>query len=274
MDSARPRLAAISVHPVKSTATRPVASAQIGPSGLVGDREWMVVDGQGSAVTARELAALLHVTATNPATGGRPGVDLHLEAPGAGGIDLMIPHGENRGVRLFGQDLVARPAGAHADAWLRCALGRDDLSLVWCAEPEQRQVDFARRPTDTAAFQDESAVSLVSTASIAQLNEWVGGTEPLPASRFRASLLVEGAAPFAEDGWGAVRIGEAELRVAGPIGRCMITGIDPVTLARGKDPIRTLAKHRRRDGTTWFAVHLLVDRPGRVCVGDAVEVGR
>ena len=35
-------------------------------------------------------------------------------------------------------------------------------------------------------------------------------------------------------------------------------------------PIRTLAKHRRWDGATWFAVHLIPENTGRIAVGDPV----
>ena len=38
-----------------------------------------------------------------------------------------------------------------------------------------------------------------------------------------------------------------------------MTTIDPVSLARGKEPIRTLAKHRNWDGKTWFGVWLIPD---------------
>lgn len=271
MKPGTPRLAAISLHPVKSTAVRHVQQARVGRYGLVGDREWMVVDRDGSTVTARELPGLLHVVASNAATGGRADIGLRLDAPGVSGIELAVPTDGVRDVRLFGETLSARPAGGHADAWLRRVLGRDDLSLVWCATPQDRQVSFGSRPTDNAAFQDESAISLVSTASIGQLNEWIGDAEPLPATRFRASLLVDGVEPFAEDKWQSMRIGDAVLRVAGPISRCAMTTIDPLTLDRGKEPIRTLARHRRRDGKTWFAVHLLVDQPGSIAVGDAVD---
>ncbi|MGI5292038.1 MOSC domain-containing protein [Nonomuraea polychroma] len=272
MKARAPRLAAISLYPVKSTAAREVDRAHIGRYGLVGDREWMVVDGDGREATARELPALLHVMASSWATGGPEGVDLRLDAPGVPGLELTCPGGDDREVQLFGESLVASLAGAHADAWLRRAVGRDDVSLVWCAAPEDRRVAFGSGLTGYAAFQDESAVSLVSAASIAQVNEWIGDPQPLPASRFRANLLIDGVEPFAEDVWGAVRIGDAELPVAGPVARCVMTTIDPLTLSRGKEPIRTLARHRRWDGKTWIAVHLLVDRPGLIAVGDVVEV--
>ena len=43
MSEPRVQLAAIAVHPVKSTAVRPVREAVVEPWGLAGDRRWMVV---------------------------------------------------------------------------------------------------------------------------------------------------------------------------------------------------------------------------------------
>lgn len=267
------RLASIGLHPVKSTAIRRVERADVGPAGLRGDREWMVVDGRGALVSARELPRLFHVVADTPATGGPDDVDLRLSAPGSGSIDLAHPVDGERDVDLWGQMLPARAAGADADAWLRAAVGRDDVSLVWCADPGRRELAGWARPTDRAAFQDESPVSVATTASMGRLNDWMADSGALPVSRFRANLVVDGELePFAEDAWSSLRVGEAVLRVAQPISRCVMTTIDAVTLEKGKDPIRTLARHRSWDGKTWFAVHLMVERQGRVAVGDAVIV--
>jgi len=57
-----------------------------------------------------------------------------------------------------------------------------------------------------------------------------------------------------------------------------MTTIDPVSLVRGKEPIRTLAKHRRWDGKTWFGVWLvpeLASSPANatITVGDTVLAG-
>ncbi len=65
------RLDGVHLHPVKSTAVRPVLHGDVEPWGLAGDRRWMVVDATGECVTAREEHRLLSVTAD---TGGhRPG---------------------------------------------------------------------------------------------------------------------------------------------------------------------------------------------------------
>jgi hypothetical protein len=55
-----------------------------------------------------------------------------------------------------------------------------------------------------------------------------------------------------------------------------MTMLDPVTAARGKEPIATLARYRRWDGKTWFAVNLVPDTQGsaavEISVGDEVDV--
>jgi uncharacterized protein YcbX len=56
-------------------------------------------------------------------------------------------------------------------------------------------------------------------------------------------------------------------RVSGVCDRCVMTTIDPVTLAHGTEPIRTLAKHRRWHGKTWFGAWLVPQEPGLVTVG-------
>jgi hypothetical protein len=53
----------------------------------------------------------------------------------------------------------------------------------------------------------------------------------------------------------------------------VITTVDPETAVRGKEPIASLARVRRWDGATWFAVNLVPDSPGAtVRVGDELEV--
>lgn len=72
------RLDSIRIHPVKSTAIRRVDAAHVGAPGLVGDREWMVVDASGEMLSARTVPQLFRVVAEPTADGVRlsaPGVD-------------------------------------------------------------------------------------------------------------------------------------------------------------------------------------------------------
>lgn len=88
--------------------------------------------------------------------------------------------------------------------------------------------------------------------------------------RFRPNVVIDGDIPFEEDAWPTVRIGDVELRTAEVCDRCVMTTIDPETLATGKEPIRTLARHRRWDGKTWFGTRLVPLGEGELRVGDEV----
>jgi uncharacterized protein YcbX len=50
----------------------------------------------------------------------------------------------------------------------------------------------------------------------------------------------------------------------------VLTTIDPETLTGGREPLATLAKHRRWDGKTWFGVRIIPLGPGRLLEGDQV----
>jgi uncharacterized protein len=275
-------LKAIGLHPVKSTAIRHVRRAEVAAWGLVGDRRWMVVDADSVLVTARELHALFSITADTPQTDPPAPKALRLSAAGHEPLDLAEPDSEPVPVRLHRHDLLARPADDHANHWLRTVLDRDDLTLVWCDDPTRRRLNPSHsRPGDHTAFTDGYPVTLASLDSLAQLNDWIAeeallrDEEPqsaLPIERFRPNLVVQGAEAFAEDDWQRVRIGDVTFRKAKLVDRCVMTTIAPADLTTGKEPIRTLSRHRRWDHQTWFAIQLIPEGVGEVAVGDPVLV--
>jgi uncharacterized protein YcbX len=273
---------ALGIHPVKSTAIRHVRQAEVRPWGLLGDRRWMVVGGDFAMVSAREVHELFTITADTPQTTPASPGQLRLSADGHDPLDVAQPDSDPIAVRLHDKELLGRPADEAANAWVRTVLGRDDLTLVWCDDPARRSLNPAYgRPGDHTAYADGYPVTLASLDSLARLNDWIAeeallrGDEPeppLPIERFRANVVVRGAEPFAEDGWERVRIGGAVFRKAKGVDRCVMTTISLHDLTTGKEPIRTLARHRQWDGKTWFAVQLIPERTGTIAVGDPVEV--
>ena len=276
-------LTGLFLHPVKSTAIRPVGAARVEPAGLVDDRTWVVVDGDGVMVSARTSRDLFRIVADTPTTDPALTRALRLAAPGMPDLLLDHPSGPPARVRLFSQELLGVPAGPAADAWLRTVLGRPDLRLLWCDDPTRRRLNPAyTRPGDHAAYPDGYPVTLASEASLRQLRDWIveGALErgeeppdPLPMGRFRPSLVIDGHEPFAEDDWSWVQVGEVRFRMAMPTGRCVVTTVDADSLRGGKEPIRTLARHRRPERDTLFAVNLVPEGSGTVRVGDPVSAG-
>ena len=274
------RVVSLTAYPVKSLGGVSLAAAVVEPQGLRGDRRWAVVDPHGTKVTAREEHALLGLRAEPSDDGG-----VRLVGPGAESLDVAPPRDADPvAVGFSGQD-HALPGGAEADAWLSARVGRP-LRLVW-------QDDWTRRPIrpdlggaegDRNSLSDAAPLHVTSESSLARLNDWLLETalecgeeprDPLGHERFRPNVVVSGSEPFAEDAWSTVRIGDVPFRSTMVCDRCVMTTVDRVDLRTGKEPIRTLARHRKWDGATWFGIRLTPELPlgegAMLRVGDPVE---
>lgn len=272
------RVTALNVHPVKSTAIRPLRTMTVTLAGPRADREWIVVDAEGKLVSARQLQALFSVRADTPDTDPTQTGALRLRAPGHPTLEVGHPTGDPEPVRLLRHDLSGVPAGEAADAWLRRVLGRDDLRLLWYDDPNRRRVSDDPDDPARARFPDAYPVTVATEASLTRLNEWVAEVaqehgeerQTIPMQRFRPNIVLDGDEPFAEDRWTHLELGEVVLKVVKPVGRCVMTTVDPATLATGKEPLRTLARFRRPERQTLFCVHAAPVRGGVIGLGEEV----
>lgn len=254
-------------------------TARVEPWGLDGDRRWLIVDERGVGLTQREHRELVMVRAVS-----RPG-GLTLDVPGLAPLELVEPvGGEVMEVRVFqGRPLsLVRAAGPEADGWLNRLLGRR-ARLVWLGDPAGNRVPWpVSAGSAELSFADGTPLLLANAASLAAFNDWLlesGSLEgPLPMTRFRPNVVVEGAAPWAEGDWVGrrIRIGGAVFHGVAECGRCVVAATDQETGERGHEPLRTLAARRSVDQRLLFGLQLTVSaQPGEsraVSVGDAVEV--
>jgi uncharacterized protein YcbX len=267
-------LSAINRFPVKSCRGHEVPSATVEPWGLAGDRRWLVVDDDGTCVTAREHPRMLLITPQLRPDGGlaltsRDAPPLSVDVPSA---DVLVP------VQVWNSNLVAALASPAACAWFSQVIG-ESVRLVHLDDPTRRHPNPAfALPTDYVSFADSYPLLLATTTSLDALNDWIAegpraAEGPMPMTRFRPNVVVTGGAAWDEDGWRRIRIGEALFRVVKGCDRCTMTMTDPDSALRGKEPIATLARHRRWDGETWFGMNIVPDNPGvTIAVGDEVEV--
>lgn len=264
------QVVSLRIHPVKSTAITPVSRAYVSLAGLHGDREWMIVDESRSMVSARELPELFGIRAQPLEGDGPPAVTLS-----AGGSSYTVRAGgaEVEATMFTRPPMRVEAAAESASQWLEQVTGRAGLDVVWCANPAERTLnpEFSR-PDDRAAFQDGYPVTIASLASLRQLNQWIeeAGGDAITIDRFRPNVVIDGAVPFAEDDWATVQIGDVRFRAAKPVDRCVMTLVEPTSLAKGKEPIRTLSRHRKWGGKTWFCHHLIPDTEGEIGIGDQV----
>jgi uncharacterized protein len=177
-------------------------------------------------------------------------------------------------VTVWSSTVPAAAAGPAADAWFRAYLGRT-VRLVYLDDPARRPVDpeFCQEG-DVVSFADGYPLLLTSAGSLAELGRWLAedGEPPVPMTRFRPSVVVAGAPPWAEDRWRRIRIGPVPFRVAKPCGRCVVTTTDQVTGERGSQPLKILGRRRRFGQQLVFGQNLIPDAPGVIRVGDPVEI--
>ena len=267
------RVVSVNIYPVKALRGVGVAERKVDPCGLEGDRRWMVVDESGRFHTQRDLPVLATIVAEPTANG------LRLFTADR---SVLVPFPEASAPRLdvvvWRSTVRALVARAEATAFLETVCQRP-CRLVYMSDPRARATNPAHsREDDRVSFADAYPISLASTASFADLLTRL--PEPIEIERFRANLIVEGFPPYDEDRWKRVRIGASEFRVAAAIDRCVVTTLDPRTgeAARGAlsgQPLRALARYRRKEQSVYFAAHLIPDDAAQVApiaVGDEVTV--
>jgi uncharacterized protein YcbX len=260
-----PILSRLYVYPIKSCGGISLESAELDTTGLRHDRRWMLVDATGGFVSQRTVPRMALISVSIG--------DESLTVHATGMVDLEVPFdgesGGSIGVEVWGDAQRGVPVGEEADRWFGRFLG-GDYRLVRQPEDDVRPVDSVYAADgDRTSFADRFPFLLISEASLEDLN---GRLEsPLPMNRFRPNLVVRGCGPYAEDGWGNVRIGGTDFRVAEPCRRCAITTTNQETAERGKEPLRTLATYRKSAGEVEFGRNLIHTSPGNVSVGDPVE---
>lgn len=264
------RLDGLVVYPVKSARGVALEYAILGARGLLGDRDWMVVDPRGRFVTQRTLGAMARLVVEPNADG------LVLQFDGVDSIVIPTPvDGQLREVDVWGERVWARDAGDAPANWLSRALG-DTLRLVWMPPEVLRPADpdFVGSADVPVSFADGFPILIANRASLVDLNARLPA--PIPMDRFRPNLVIADWPAFAEDDIRRIRCGDVELELVKPCTRCKIPALDHETGELSIDPTPALKAFRYNAdlrGVT-FGVNAVIraGATGTLRLGDAVSV--
>eukprot|EP00928_Gymnodinium_smaydae_P091909 TRINITY_DN75672_c0_g1_i1.p1 TRINITY_DN75672_c0_g1~~TRINITY_DN75672_c0_g1_i1.p1 ORF type:complete len:369 (+),score=41.57 TRINITY_DN75672_c0_g1_i1:72-1178(+) len=281
---ARPnaRVNELLLYPVKSGKEVSLPQAIVTAQGFRGDRAFQINDTSGSICTPRDssYALIFHLrsslkdgilTLSMPKSEHSPAS--HFD------VDLSKP---TKPVRAKCEGLSAAPRpdedreslqdyGDEVSAWLSEQLGVPgcrltgignglDYRRVIIENPKQGdQLESTCLPLSLA---DEAPFQLASVASLGDLNKRLleRRQAKVTMDRFRPNIVIDGynLAPWEEDTWKRIRIGEVEFRVWQRCARCEMVTIDRKSLKREKEPLATLATFRKRKGGGInFGMHLI-----------------
>lgn len=271
----------LNVFPLKSGRAVPlVRRMTLSPeSGIDFDRRYMLV-------TAHDNQRLM-VTQRTPGMAGMAtvGVDISSQEIGTYFRDFasdrfVAAYDPNdvatqpETVHVHGNPISAFDAGDRVAEELSAHFGRK-LRLMKLFGDNARPVDpdFAR-PIDRVGFADGFAVMLATAPSLEQVKNW-SGDATITMADFRPNIEIDGDfAPFAEDGWKRVRIGEVELEFVKPCSRCVIPEIAQATGIKrdNKQPTTSLHAWRRAGKSRYFGENAIILKGGVIRPGDTLEV--
>lgn len=264
-------VSALYVYPLKSASGVALDVMELDDRGPRADRRWMVVDDQGKFLSQRRVGAMALVAPTLADDGlvltapGMPPLAVRQpeERPGAPAIEGHVHGGSCR-------VLLASPA---ASAWLTRFLGvparlvfQPDSAVLPMSPDYAGSIEAPRR----IALTDGSPLLLIGQPSLDDLNRRLD--RPVPMNRFRPNVVVQGTAPYEEDEWESIRIGDVRFEVSMACSRCAATTVDQATGEKGQEPLRTLATYRKAESGVNFGQNLSHHGPGVIREGDSVRV--
>lgn len=267
------QISSLHIYPVKSGQGISLKTADMRPRGLAYDRRLMIVDSDGQFLTQRQfpkLATLKTAFAED---------QLMVAWPGQDALCVQATTSQRVDVRVWRSNLSAV---AMKDA-LNTALSNwleKPVTLVKMDGRSEREADpnWVDAPSPVS-FADGYPILITNRASLDALNAHIleQGGHPVPMSRFRPNIVVNGDAPWAEDGWKQITIGDVVLDLVKPCIRCIMTTLDQSTGEKqGKEPLRALkalrsSKDARLNGVL-FGWNAVPRKCGTIAVGDRVEI--
>jgi len=270
-------------YPVKSMHGSTVDAMELAPDGFVGDRQWVVRDEERAGLrSGRQLPALARCRAEYVA-----------DTPGA--VRITLPDGatvttDDAGVNAtlsaaFGRPVTIwsrRPASDLAHYRSGAPESTDlmtELRAIFAREADEPLPDFSVFPPELGEFSSPPGqyydcwpLMIMSTSALAALRAAVPDSV-VDVRRFRPSLVVHTGAAVGhpEFAWRGrrARLGDAEIEFLAPCPRCAM-----ITRELGPDvpQDRAILRHVVRDLDQAVGIYAKVVRPGRISVGDALEL--
>jgi uncharacterized protein YcbX len=252
------RVAWISHCPVKGLALRQLGKCELTEAGVTGDRQFFLVDENDRLVNSKGLGVLQQIV---------PNYDDAADV-----LTLAFPEGTtiSRHVELNG--------ALDAQFW-RVSVPVRVVDGPWSeaiSDFAGRSLRLVRAPAPATDRMRSGAATILGTGSLRAIARLLG-VDAVDGRRFRMNFGVDGLAEHEEDEWlgRRVRIGQAVVVPHGNVGRCAVTTQNPDTGEPDLNTLKALAAYRQEVETTEqlpFGVHAAVAEPGRVRLGDRVEV--
>lgn len=261
------RISQLFIYPIKSLGGIELSWAQVTDRGFKYDRRWMLVDENHRFLSQREFAemALLKVSITADGL-----LVKHAHYPDSEITVPFMPQSAQDGRFIIWDDLVTGQYVSDAvDHWFSKMLNIK-CRLVYMPDDCYRQVNPKYAAGKINSLSDAYPFMMVGQSSLDDLNSRLA--ERIPVNRFRPNMVFTGGDAFDEDTMGHIKINGIDFYGVKLCARCPIPTIDQDTIAKSKEPTKTLLTYRRRNNDVYFGQNLVHQGSGTISVGDAITV--
>ncbi|PHM48411.1 YcbX family protein [Xenorhabdus miraniensis] len=260
-------LSRLYTYPVKSMRGLQLSHSLVNESGLTFDRNFMITTTDGTFITGRQYPQLLLFTPTMLHNG------LYLQAPnGESATVLYTDFKEERlPTEVWGTHFTALVAPDLINTWLS-GFFDTPVQLRWLSEELTRRVK--KFPDISLSFADGYPYLIINEASFHTLQQRCPAS--IKIEQFRANMIVTGAAPFEEDSWKVIQIGDVIFDLPKPCSRCILTTVSPEKGRKNPkgEPLATLQSFRtaKENGAVDFGQNAIARNSGIIRVGDRVTI--
>jgi len=261
------RISQLFIYPIKSLGGIELTCAEVTDRGFKFDRRWMLVDKNNRFLSQREYAemALLKVKITDTGL-----LVKYTHYPHDAIVVPFMPQTNQTGKFIIWDDTVAGQYVSDAiDQWFSKVLSIS-CRLVYMPDDSHREVNPKYAVDKITSLSDAYPFMMVGQSSLDDLNSRL--TEQLPINRFRPNMVFTGGAAFDEDTMGHIKINDIDFYGVKLCARCPIPTIDQDTIAKSKEPTKTLLTYRRRNNDVYFGQNFVHRGDGAISVGDRIEV--
>jgi uncharacterized protein YcbX len=254
------------IYPIKSLAGIAVKEAVVTAMGFEHDRRWMLADENNRFISQREVPKLALMQVTIEQDGLRVTHKIKRDS-------IAIPFkssGIEVAVTVWDDTCTGEYVSNEIDEWFTVILDIN-CRLVYMPDTSKRIVDqrYARGNAITS-FSDAYPFLIIGQASLDDLNSRLG--EALPMNRFRPNIVFTGGKPYEEDLFAHFKTGDINFYGVKLCDRCVMTTIDQNSLAKAKEPLKTLAEYRRKNNKILFGQNLVHDGDGVIAIGDQLQI--
>lgn len=270
------------VYPLKSAQGIDLQEVQVQTKGFLGDREMMLVSGNGKFITQRQFPQLAKIQTRIV---GRS-ITLRVTDDTMPPITFVATlDGDLIEVEIWRDRFLAIDQGDEVAQWFHqfldlpaektCRLVRQSM-----AHPRWLDQKYPHDEDLPLSFADNCPVMLTATASLTELNERIieihqQFNQTISMDRFRPNIVIETTEPFIEDSWRIIEIGEIQFQMAKPCSRCIITTIEQNSGVKNslKEPLNALGTFRQlSEQGVMFGVNMIPLKEGEIRIGDRLRV--